>query len=259
MPTRSFCCAVILFAAQACVSAQNGFTDDATIKPFLRDKFAGKNVGMVIGLVDEHGSGVFGAGKLDDGTEQEVTGDTVFEIGSITKTFTALLLQDMVERGEMKPDDPVSKYLPKSVRMPERGGNEITLLNLAAQDSGLPFNANNLSIAEDPFADYTARKLYEFLAGYTLTNNPGAKFEYSNLGMGLLGHVMALKEGTNYESLVVDRICRPLHMNSTCITLTPEMKTRLARGHNASGKVVANWDFQVLAGCGALRSTANDL
>jgi CubicO group peptidase (beta-lactamase class C family) len=256
---RVFCLSAFLFAVQFSVAAQDGSTDDAAIQTFLHDTFARKNVGMVIGLVDEHGSRVFGAGKLDNGTDQEVNGDTVFEIGSITKTFTTLLLQDMVERGEMKLDDPVSKYLPKSVKMPTHGGKEITLLNLAAQDSGLPFNANNLSLAENPFADYTAGKLYDFLAGYTLTNDPGAKFKYSNLGMGLLGHVITLKAGTNYESLVVNRICRPLHMDSTCITLTPELKTRLARGHNASGKTVANWDFQVLAGCGALRSTANDL
>jgi CubicO group peptidase (beta-lactamase class C family) len=256
---RAACLSAILFAIQFSVAAQDGITDDAAIKTFLHDSFDGKSVGMVIGLVDEHGSRVFGAGKLDNGTIQEVNGDTIFEIGSITKTFTALLLQDMVERGDMKLDDPVSKYLPESVKMPTHRGKEITLLNLAAQDSGLPFNANNLSLAENPFADYTAGKLYDFLAGYTLTKDPGAKFEYSNLGMGLLGHVIALKAGTNYESLVVDRICRPLHMDSTCITLTLEMKTRLARGHNASGKAVANWDFQALAGCGALRSTANDL
>lgn len=248
-----------LFAAQLRVWAQDGFTDNDAIKAFLHESFDGRNIGMVIGLVDERGSRIFSAGSPDNGTHQELNGGSVFEIGSITKTFTALLLQDMVERGEMRLDDPVAAYLPKSVRMPTHNGKEITLANLAAQDSGLPFNAKNLSSGENPFADYTADKLYDFLANYTLTNDPGAKFEYSNLGMGLLGHVIALKAGTNYESLVADRICRPLRMNETRITLLPGMNARLARGHNAAGKVVSNWDFQALAGCGALRSTANDL
>src|SRR5690349_19188681 len=156
--------------------AQDGFTDELALKTFLHQTFDGKNVGMVIGLVDEHGSRVFGAGSPDNGPSQEMNGDTVFEIGSITKTFTALLLQDMVESREMKLNDPVGRYLPESARMPQGNGKQITLLNLAAQDSGLPFNPSNLSSGENPFAAYTAEKLYDFLSGYTLTNDPGAKF-----------------------------------------------------------------------------------
>ncbi len=253
------CLAAFLFAAQFSAAAQDGITDDATIKNFLREKFEGKNAGMVIGLVDGRGSRVFGAGKLDNGTGQEVNGDTVFEIGSITKTFTALLLQDMVESGEMNLNDPVAKYLPQSVVVPTRNGKEITLLNLAAQDSGLPFNPVNLGGGDNYFAHYTTNELYAYLPHCALISDPGAKFEYSNLGMGLLGHAIALKAGANYESLVVDRICRPLHMDSTRVTLTDELKARLAKGHNSSGKLVPNWDFDVLAGCGALHSTANDL
>jgi CubicO group peptidase (beta-lactamase class C family) len=101
--------------------------------------------------------------------------------------------------------------------------------------------------------------MYAFLSGYTLTNEPGSKFQYSNIGMALLGHLLALKAGTNYETLIVDRICRPLHMDSTRITLTPEMKTRLARGHDESGKPASNWNLDLIAGAGGLRSTANDL
>ena len=97
---------------------------------------------MVIGIVDEHGSQVFAAGKLDNGTDQEVNGDTLFEIGSATKTFTVLLLPDMVERGQMKLDDPVAKYLPASVKMPTHGGKEITLLDLATHTSALPRDDN---------------------------------------------------------------------------------------------------------------------
>ncbi len=129
--TRAFCFATFLFSAQIAVADQDEATDDATIKTFLHDTFDGKNIGMVIGLVDERQTRVFAAGSLDNGTKNEVNGDTIFEIGSITKTFTALLLQDMVQRGQMNLDDPVAKYLPASVRMPTHNGKEITLLNLA--------------------------------------------------------------------------------------------------------------------------------
>ena len=241
---------------------QDGFTDDDSIKAFLHNQFDGKKAGMVIGLVDKHGSKIFGAGRLDNGTKQTVDGDTVFEIGSITKTFTTLLLEDMVKRGEMNLDDPVSKYLPASVKMPSRDGKEITLLELATHTSGLPRDVKNVESPNphNPF-DYTPVQLYAFLSSYKLTRDPGAKFEYSNLGMGLLGLAITLKSGTDYESLVIDRICNSLGMNDTRATLTPELKERLAAGHDASGKRVANFDFlnQAMPGCGALRSTARDL
>jgi len=114
---RFVCFTILLLATQFLAAAHNGFTDAEAeaIQAFLRENFGNTNAGMVIGLVDERGSRVLGAGKLDNGTPQEVNGDTVFEIGSVTKTFTTLLLQDMVERDEVKLDDPVAKYLPESV------------------------------------------------------------------------------------------------------------------------------------------------
>src|SRR5208282_6653258 len=116
-----------------------------SIRAFLeqRIKVEKKDVGIVVGLVDEHGSSIVSYGKMDDGASPEVNGNTLFEIGSITKTFTALLLQDMIERGEMKLDDSVAKYLPQSVKMPTRNGKEITLLQLATHTSGLPLLPDN--------------------------------------------------------------------------------------------------------------------
>ncbi len=257
--------ALLLLATQFLAMAQNGFTDAEAeaIQAFLRENFGNTNAGMVIGLVDERGSRVLAAGKLDNGTRQEVDGDTVFEIGSVTKTFTTLLLQDMVERDEVRLDDPVAKYLPESVKVPARDGKQITLLNLAIHTAGLPRDPSNLTptrgLPENAFADYNVEKLYAFLSSFALDREPGSKFEYSNVGMALLGHILALKTGTNYEALVVERICRPLKMNSTRITLTPELQARLARGHDKLGKPAPNWDFQVYDGAGGLRSTANDL
>jgi CubicO group peptidase (beta-lactamase class C family) len=237
------------------------FTD--AIRAFLRQRVEveKRNVGLVVGIMDDHGCSLVSCGKMNDGDAQEVNGDTLFEIGSITKTFTALLLQDMVERGEMKLEDPVAKFLPASVRMPTRHGREITLLHLATHSSGLPRMPDNFDPkrADNIAADYTDEQMYAFLSGCKLTRDPGAKFEYSNLGSGLLGQVIALKAGTDYESLVVDRICGPLQMDSTRIRLTPELKARFATGHNQLGYAVSGLDFQVLMGAGALRSSANDM
>jgi CubicO group peptidase (beta-lactamase class C family) len=254
-------------AAQLPAAAENYFTDADTdgIKEFLHATFSGTstNTCMVIGLVDERGSKIFAAGKLDNGTSQEANGDTVFEIASMTKTFTALLLVDMVERGEMKLDDPVAKYLPESVKVPARNGKEITLLDLATHTAGLPRDPNNLTptrgLPENPFADYGVERLYVFLRSFTLSRDPGTRFEYSNIGMALLGHALALRACTNYESLVAERICRPLKMESTRVTLTSKLKARLAVGHDKLGKPAPKWDFQVYVGTGGLHSTANDL
>lgn len=203
---------------------------------------------------------IFSCGKLDNGTDQDVNGDTLFEIGSITKTFTGLLLQEMVERGQAKLDDPVAKYLPESVKMPTCNGKQITLLQLATHTSALPDMPDNVDPkrAEDPGADYSAQKLHAFLSYCKLAREPGAKYEYSSLGMTLLAHAIALKAGVSYESLVTDRICRPLKMDSTRITLTPEMNARMARGHNYFGYPASSTHWGLDGGSG-LRSTANDL
>ena len=241
--------------------AADGFTD-AGIKAILRERIdvARKSVGIVVGLVDERGSKVISHGRFGRDDDRTVNGDTVFEIGSFTKFSTTLLLQDMIERGEMKLDDPVAKYLPASVKMPVRDGKEITLLHLATHTSALPRMPGNFRPKDrsNPYSDYTVAQMYGFLASCKLRREIGAKGEYSNLGVALLGHAISLKAGIPYESLVVERICQPLRMESTRITLG-SLKARFAPGHSENGEPAANWDLPTFAGAGALRSTANDL
>jgi CubicO group peptidase (beta-lactamase class C family) len=258
-------CIALVLTVQLLNATPNNFGDsDAEgIKAFLRDNFPPTNAPtcMVIGWVDSQGSRVVAAGKLGNGTEQEANGDTVFFIGSVSKTFTTLLLQDMVERGEMKLEDPVARFLPKSVNLPTRNGREITLLDLATHTAGFPINPDNMSggSERDQYETYTVERMYNFLSSYRLPRDPGTEFQYSNLGMALLGHVIELKAGTNFESLIVNRICRPLRMDSTCITLTPELKKRLAIGRDASGNPSLPWTFQAYTPVGNIHSTANDL
>lgn len=236
--------------------------DIAEIRAIMANRVeSGRAVGMVAGVIDEKGRQVIASGKVSiDGTHAP-DGDTVYEIGSVTKVFTSLILADMIEKGEVKPDDPVSKFLPPTAKVPSRNGRQITLLDLSMQVSGLPRLPDNLKPADmtNPYADYDAAKLYEFLSRYSLTRDPGEQYEYSNLAVGLLGHALALKAGMSYEELLRRRIFDPLGMRSTSITLSESQKKRLAPGYDAALKPVKNWDFAVLAGCGAVRSTVNDM
>ncbi|MGA2134019.1 MAG: serine hydrolase [Bryobacteraceae bacterium] len=213
-------------------------------------------VGIVVGVVEPNGRRVVAYGNLANGDPRTLDGDTICEIGSVTKVFTSLVLADMVNRKEVTLDDPAAKYLPENVRMPERSGKSITLLDLSTHSSGLPPLPSNLK----PEVDYSMEDLYRFLSGYTLPRDPGSEYEYSNLGAGLLGHLLACRAGTDYESLIRSRIARPLGMPDTGIALSSSMKQRMATGHNAMLAPVANSDLPTpLAGAGALRSSANDV
>jgi serine-type D-Ala-D-Ala carboxypeptidase/endopeptidase len=218
-------------------------------------------VGIVLGIVDPNGRRVVAYGHPASGDSRVVDGDTIFEIGSVSKVFTSLLLADMVNRSEVRLDDPASKYLPDSVTVPERSGKAITLLDLSTHRSGLPTLPSNLKPKDvrNPYADYSVDDLYQFLSGYTLPRDPGSEFEYSNLGAGLLGHLLASRVGADYESAIRTRITEPLGMPDTGITLSSSMQQRMATGHNAMLAPVADWEFLTLAGAGALRSSANDL
>jgi D-alanyl-D-alanine-carboxypeptidase/D-alanyl-D-alanine-endopeptidase len=214
-----------------------------------------------VGVIEPTCRRVVAYGNLAQGDPRTLDGDTIFEIGSVTKVFTSLVLADMVSRKEVTLDDAAAQYLPENVRMPERSGKSITLLDLSTHTSGLPRLPGNLKLGDpaNPYADYSADDLYRFLSGYTLPRDPGSEVEYSNLGAGLLGHLLAYRAGTDYESLIRNRITQPLSMPETSIRLSPSMQQRMATGHNAMLAPVSNWDLPTLAGAGALRSSANDM
>jgi serine-type D-Ala-D-Ala carboxypeptidase/endopeptidase len=244
------------------ISSPPFFPADSTVRAILAARVdAGQAAGLVVGLLENGETRIVAAGASDGPNRRPLDGATVFEIGSATKAFTGALLAEMVGRGEVRLDQPVAELLPKSVRMPARGESLITLVDLATHRSGLPRLPSNLTRKDmaNPYADYTVDSLYAFLNAHTLARAPGERYEYSNLGMGLLGHALALRAHKSYETLLVERVLKPLGMDDTRITLTSAMKSRLAAGHNPEGAIVPNWDFPSLAGAGALRSTANDM
>jgi CubicO group peptidase (beta-lactamase class C family) len=228
---------------------------------------AGETAGIIVGWIDASGEAYAAAGVRQIGAPGPVDPDTIFEIGSITKAFTGIVLADMARRGQVKLDDPVSKFLPDKVKMPQDASRPITLFDLATHRSGLPRLPANLSPADpdDPYVDYTSTKLYTFLGEFKLAREVGAVYEYSNLGLGLLGHALARAEGVDYDTLVRQHIGNPLGLKSTFLQVDPQAKGRLATGYEESGGKLAPakpWTFKptsALAGAGGLRSTARDM
>jgi serine-type D-Ala-D-Ala carboxypeptidase/endopeptidase len=217
---------------------------------------------IVAVFVDDKGARFANYGKINKtANSAQADENTIYEIGSITKLFVGVLLAEAVKKGELKLDAPISAYLPKTVKTPTFNGKEITLIDLATHTSGLPrlpdnFNPKNPT---DPYADYTAQNLYDFLSNYKLTREIGLQYDYSNLGIGLLGHILSLRAGMSFEQLITTRIFQPLKMNDTSLGLPDAKKVRHAQGLNAQNEPTPNWYFDALAGAGAIRSTSADM
>ncbi len=233
-------------------AAAQSLPTDAEIRQILTDRVDKyqQSIGIAVGVIGPSGRRIITYGSLNQNDPRPVTGDTLFEIGSITKLFTSLLLADMVKKGEVALNDPLSKYLPPTVKVPEHNGHPITLVDLSTHTSGLP---------RDPTDPDSIEKVYEFLASYKLTLDPGSRFDYSNLGVSLLGMALANRAGTDYATLLKSRILDPLSLNSTAITLSPELKQRLAKPHSFTLSTTEEFNIGVLVPAGAIRSTANDL
>ena len=265
LPPRSIALVTSLFASAliaagliASASVQAALLPDRIMKAAQEHVDAGEYPALVIGYVDGDKTEVDAFGKLDDGKAPDA--NTVFEIGSITKTFTATLLAQEAKSGKLKLDEPVATLLP-GFKIPARNGKQITLLDLAEQFSGLPRLPSNLAPADNanPYADYDGAKLKSFLANYELTRDPGQSYEYSNLGVGLLGYALAEHAHKNYATLLDERILAPLGMASSGVAFSASMRPHVAAGHDEAGKPAKNWDFDALAGCGAIRSSTTDM
>ena len=230
------------------------------------DRLAGEyvaskdNVGLVVGVIKNGTSEVFAYGHVARGSDEVPDGDTIFEIASVGKTFTATMLADMHLRQELSWDDPLTAFLPKDVAVPRAGDRQIGLLDLATQTSGLPSLPPNFKSGDplNPYADYTVSEMYAGMRKITLNVPPGREYGYSNLGFGLLGHALERRAGMSYEDLVVSRLCQPLGMESTRMTLDAALKKHLATPHDG-GKAVVVWEDTTMPGAGSFLSTANDM
>ena len=231
---------------------------DPLVQPYLDHEIV---MGISIGVLHHGEQEVLSYGRLSSQDNRAPDGDTVYEIGSASKIFTGVLLADAVKQGHVTLDQDAADLLPVNARMPSGGERSITLQDLATHVSGLPRLPDNLEITnpDNPYAEYSIEDLYTFLKGHELGRSPGEKGEYSNLGAGLLGHLLALQGRATYEKLLRERIAQQLDMTSTSITLSPEQLSRLAPPHMGDLQLSSNWDIPALAGAGAIRSTVNDL
>jgi CubicO group peptidase (beta-lactamase class C family) len=208
--------------------------------------------GAVIGVVHNGVRQIIAYGNAKE--------NSIFEIGSISKTFTGLIFARMVDQGKVKLEEPVRELLPTGT-VAKPAGLEITLVDLATQHSGLPRLPGNLHPADlkDPYADYGPAKLYEFIAKQGVSRQANAGFLYSNLGVGLLGQALCNRAGVSYLELLKTEVTGPLGLKDTVVKLSPEQETRFVQGYDAAHHPAHAWSLDALAGAGAIRSTASDM
>jgi len=257
--------AVIIAAAVFLFAGQAAAVEPATLDDVLHQRAQAFVENTLFGVA---------VGVFESGTEhtvfaghQSIGGpppdqNTLFELGSVTKTFTGLLLADAVGRNEVKLDQPIAELLGPNASVPRFDDREIHLVDLATQTSGLPRLPTNMGLLVNPlnpYSGYTVDDLNKFLAKYKLEREPGKEYEYSNLGMGLLGNGLATRAGKTYEELVQQRICGPLGMTDTVIALSDAQTSRMASGFDLLGLPTMHWDVPALPGCGAIRSTLHDM
>ncbi len=225
---------------------------------------AGNLTGLAFGYVNGEESEIICLGTTSSDKKQPIDRQTIFEMGSVTKVFTVLLAQQQLTKDGLNLETPISKLLPGETLAPDLFKNGVTFLNLVLHNSGLPRMPANMQPTDQlqPYDGYTAQHLFEFLATHTLEIKPGQKYSYSNLGTGLLGHLMEVYRGKSFFSLLHENILKPLKMTETFIDLPETLRSRMAQGYYHDDKdgltPVPAWKFGVLAGCGALKTTSDD-
>jgi D-alanyl-D-alanine-carboxypeptidase/D-alanyl-D-alanine-endopeptidase len=256
-------------AAMAAKARALEVDDDNAIRDILRRRVEveKRSVGIAVCVVTPNRRRfvTWGRERLSD--SRPVTPETVFEIGSVTKVFTALLLANMARRGEVGLDDPVSRHLPGDFKVPLRDGREITLADLATHTSGLPRwpllpgDSRPSQTAIDAAARIDLQDFKAWLANLHLPQNPPAAgaWWYSNVGYALLGAALAHRAGRAYEALLHARVIDPVGLRDTTFYPTPAMGPRVAEGHDPELKPLPPFEAGIFIAAGALRSTARDL
>lgn len=234
---------------------------DSVVRPYIQLKHT---VGMAIAVIKDGKVYTYNYGETNRGNHQLPDSEkTLFEIGSISKTFTATLLAEEVVKGRMSLDDPINKYLPDSIPNMAYNGIPITLKTLSNHSSGFPRLPINLykkgDPADDPYKNYDTQRMYTYLKNFKPYREVGVNYEYSNFAVGLLGNILALQNHASYEKLLEERITKPLKMKHTFITIKPDQAPNFAQGYNEKGEAASAWELNTLTGAGGIRSAVNDL
>lgn len=244
--------------------AKNGLTPvHAPVEPALVWEHAGlfpNHTQLSIALLQDSHIHLLGLVRDQDTLRWKENPTAVYEIGSITKTFTSALLAHLVIDGVVDLHDSIQQYFPQ----PIKSGGSITLLQLANHTSGLPrlptdMHWDAIFNRDNPYKKYNENKLLAYMTQKVkLANAPGQQYEYSNLGAGLLAYLLTQATQTSYEELLQKKIFQPLGMDNTT-TNRALVADKLVKGLNTKGKEVPNWDLAALQGAGAILSTSEDL
>ncbi|GGD51781.1 hypothetical protein GCM10011514_15010 [Emticicia aquatilis] len=234
---------------------------DSLVRPYIQMQHT---AGICVAFIKDGKTITYSYGEVKKDEKQLPDADkTFFEIGSISKTFTGILLADEVVKGKMSLDDPINKYLPDSIGKMAYKGVQITLKTLSNHTSGFPRLPMNLyKLGDDlnnPYKNYDIDRMYSYLKTFKPYREVGVNYEYSNFAVGLLGTILAQQNQLTYEELLLQKICKPLKLENTKISLYATDKNNFAQGYNEKGKATSAWDLNMLAGAGGIRSTTNDM
>lgn len=224
--------------------------------------------GLVIGAFKQGRTVIKGYGTVDAPGGAQPDADTIFQIGSVTKIFTASLLQVLCDEGVVALDDSLEALIGTTFPLAP-AVRAVTLRQLVSHTSGFPGIPKPLEnraraaigsapILLDPYSHLGPEQIFDYLATAEGKKPPG-RFDYSNFGMGLLAHVLEVVTMSDFESLIRQKVLLPLGMTATGVTMTAAHVAQLAQGHTAKRKPTPIWTFRSLAGAGALHSSAQDM
>ena len=226
-------------------------------RPLVENRFV---TGLSVGYIEGEHFGIVHLGS-SNGAKDKANYLTVYELGSVSKVFTSLLLADAVSRGEINLNAAADAPNPAGIRLPSRDGRAIKWIDLSTHRSGLPRLPSNMPLTDlvDPYREYDSKKAAEFLSQYQLPRKPGETQEYSNFGASVLGYLVAQKAGKSYQELLRERIAEPLQMSNCTVVLSDDQKNRLAMPHDKVGSVASPWTFADLPGAGGVHASMRDM
>lgn len=253
---------IITFFTLIALNASSQIPVDSIKAIIKREVLAKRSKSIIVGIVDRNGlRQIFAEGILSDDDRRLPDAHTIYEIGSITKVFTSLLLADMSLKHQLSLNDPISKYLPKSIKTPLRNGKEISLLSLSTHRSGMPrfpYNVDPKNL-DEPYVDYTMAQLHEYVSKFSPEFDIDSKWRYSNTAYGLLGDILSRIAKKDFETLVKEKICRPLNLPNTIVKLNAKQKRNVALGYAETGVFAGFTELNAIAAGGALRSNVDDM
>jgi len=225
--------------------------------------------GISVGLISENDTRVFNYGEIKKDSGIEPTSDTLYEIGSMTKTFTTILAAQLQQEGLFSLNDPITNFLPE-FKNSEFDRKKVTLFHLLTHTSGisefsiimfLPQIFSIILTGKSRIAEYeySTENFLDYVFKLKLKNSPGNTFRYSNIGLGLVGKIFERITDNSYEELVKNRICNVLDMKDTGINVFETHKDKLATGYSFRNKQADYWNMPAIEGAGSLRSTTSDI